>query len=58
MTASSRSARVGGYRRSWDSSVAPGVFFTSSSMRIRDWADSEERLLALVGEYRAAKILP
>ena len=23
-----------------------------------DWEDSEERLLALIGEYRAAKILP
>ena len=41
--------------RTWDE-----VFSTTKarSFGFHDWADSEERLLALVDEYRAARILP
>ena len=36
------------------------IFSTTKARRFgfHDWEDSEERLLALIGEYRAAKILP
>ena len=41
--------------RTWDE-----IFSTTKARRFgfHDWEDSEERLLALIGEYRAAKILP
>ena len=41
--------------RTWDE-----ILSTTKARRFGfdDWEDSEERLLALIGEYRAAKILP
>ena len=41
--------------RTWDE-----ILGTTKARRFgfHDWEDSEERLLALIGEYRAAKILP
>ena len=41
--------------RTWDE-----ILSTTKARRFgfHDWADSEARLLALIGEYRAAKILP
>ena len=41
--------------RTWDE-----ILSTTKARRFgfHDWEDSEERLLALIGEYRAAKILP
>ena len=41
--------------RTWDE-----IFSTTKARRFgfHDWEDSEERLLALIGEYRAPKILP
>ena len=41
--------------RTWDEILSTGK---ARSFGFHDWADSEERLLALIGEYRAAKILP
>ena len=41
--------------RTWDE-----ILSTTKTRRFgfHDWEDSEERMLALIGEYRAAKILP
>ena len=41
--------------RTWDE-----ILSTTKARRFgfHDWEDSEERLLALIGEYRAAKLLP
>ena len=41
--------------RTWDE-----ILSTTRARRFgfHDWEDSEERLIALIGEYRAAKILP
>ena len=41
--------------RTWDEILSTTKVRTFG---FHDWADSEERLLALIGEYRAAKILP
>ena len=41
--------------RTWDEILSTNK---ARSFGFHDWADSEERLLALIGEYRAAKILP
>ena len=41
--------------RTWDEILSTGK---ARSFGFHDWADSEERLLALIGEYRAEKILP
>ena len=41
--------------RTWDEILSTTK---ARSFGFHDWADSEERLLALIGEYRAAKILP
>ena len=41
--------------RTWDEILSTNK---AQAFGFHDWADSEERLLALIGEYRAAKILP
>ena len=41
--------------RTWDEILSTTK---ARAFGFHDWEDSEERLLALVGEYRAAKILP
>ena len=41
--------------RTWDEILSTAK---ARSFGFHDWADSEARLLALIGEYRAAKILP
>ena len=41
--------------RTWDEILSTGK---ARTFGFHDWEDSEERLLALIGEYRAAKILP
>ena len=41
--------------RTWDEILSTGK---ARAFGFHEWADSEERLLALIGEYRAAKILP
>ena len=41
--------------RTWDEILSTGK---ARTFGFHDWADSEERLLALIAEYRAAKILP
>ena len=41
--------------RTWDEILGTNK---ARSFGFHDWQDSEERLLALIGEYRAAKILP
>ena len=41
--------------RTWDEILSTN---RARAFGFHDWEDSEERLLALIGEYRAAKILP
>ena len=41
--------------RTWDEILGTNK---ARTFGFHDWEDSEERLLALIGEYRAAKILP
>ena len=41
--------------RTWDEILSTNK---SRTFGFHDWEDSEERLLALIGEYRSAKILP
>ena len=41
--------------RTWDEILSTGK---ARTFGFHDWEDSEERLLALIAEYRAAKILP
>ena len=41
--------------RTWDEILSTA---RARAFGFHDWEGSEERLLALIGEYRAAKILP